>query len=118
MSHWRALTSETRDSLTLSLYPSWHRATARDTVSFQVTKIDRPYDTLCVSVVCVCVCVCVFACLPIHSRDQVYTQLSGPGMELAMMISFIMLRSALKLMGSQDFAENGFSCQVKRRYRV
>lgn len=64
--------------------------------------------------VCVHVCICV----SIHSRDQVYTQLSGPGMELAMMISFIRLRSALKLMGSQDLAENGFNCRVKRKYRT
>lgn len=63
------------------------------------------------------VCVCMF-CISIHFRDRVYTQLSGPGMELAMMISFIMLRSALKLMGSQDFAENGFSCQKKKKFRA
>lgn len=40
--------------------------------------------------------------------DIFYTQLSGPGIELAIMISFIKLRSALKLIGSQDFVKNGF----------
>lgn len=41
-------------------------------------------------------------------KDIFYTQLSGPGIELAIMISFIKLRSALKLIGSQDFVKNGF----------
>jgi len=58
MSHWRALTSETRDSLILSLiyprvYLSWYRATIRDTV-FKAYEIDRPYDMLFVYVL-VCV---------------------------------------------------------------
>lgn len=31
-----------------------------------------------------------------------------------MMISFIKLRSALKLIGSQDFVENGFNCEERK----
>lgn len=47
--------------------------------------------------------------------DTFYTQLSGPGIELAIMISFIKLRSALKLIGSQDFVENGFNYKKKKK---
>lgn len=49
--------------------------------------------------------------------DQDYTQLSGPGIEFAMMISFIKFRSALKLIGSHDLVENGFSWNTQSSSR-
>lgn len=54
----------------------------------------------------------ILICLS-HLFERFYTQLSGPGIEFAIIISFIKLRSALKLIGSQGLVENGFNCNKK-----